>query len=333
METKWMKKLTLPVFAMLFVYYASHTGDQATSNLVNTMNEQEMQEEMVYSTADCYAIYALHESNNVVKTYVQKGEEEDSIQAIFDIFTVKSNQLPMGTTSLVSPMATLNDYQLENGVLTLNVSPEFLDYTADEEQDLLSSMVWTYTELAEVDKVKFEIDGEAVSNLNGTLAVNRGLDRSMGINLELDTTSLDNTQSVTLYFVTDDSKDGLLVPVTRIISASTDPITYSVSALIQGPTNQNYVSVFDQQTTLLTDPVVTDGLVSLNFSSDLYYDNQQTKVSSTMLNQLVMTLTELDEIDMVSVSIEGNIKVTDDASRSIAVPTGRFNVESTIGAY
>ena len=51
---------------------------------------------------------------------------------------------------------------------------------------------------------------------------------------------------MTLYFVTDDSKDGLLVPVTRLISASTDPVTYAVSALIQGPVNQNYVSVFDR---------------------------------------------------------------------------------------
>ena len=73
-----------------------------------------------------------------------------------------------------------------------------------------------------------------MSNLNGTLPVSRGLDRSMGINLELDTTNFDETQLVTLYFVTDDSKDGLLVPVTRLIPASTDPVTYAVSALIQG---------------------------------------------------------------------------------------------------
>ena len=100
----------------------------------------------------------------------------------------------------------------------------------------------------------------------------------MGINLELDTTNFDETQLVTLYFVTDDSKDGLLVPVTRLIPASTDPVTYAISALIQGPVNQK-MSVFDQETTLLlSDPVISDGLVSLNFSSELYYDSQQTKV-------------------------------------------------------
>lgn len=331
METKWVKKLTLPVLAMLFIYYATRE-DSTITNVVNTISNQTSQEQIVYTSEDYYVVYALHESDNLVKTYVEKGEEQDPIHAIFDVLTTKSNQLPAGTTSLISPMTTLNDYKLDNGVLTLDLSADFLDYTTEEEQDLLSSLVWTYTELADVDKVKFEIDGESVNNLNGALSVGRGLDRSMGINLELDTTNYDETQLVTLYFVTDDSQEGLLVPVTRLISASTDPITYAVSALIQGPVNENYISVFDQNTTLLSEPVVSDGLISLNFSKELYYDSEQTKVSSMMLTQLVMTLTELEDIEMVSVSINGNIKVMDEADHSIAVPTGRFDVSSLIEA-
>ena len=331
METKWVKKLTLPVLAMLFIYYATRE-DSTITNVVNTISNQTPQEQIVYTSEDYYVVYALHESDNLVKTYVEKGEEQDPIHAIFDVLTTKSNQLPAGTTSLISPMTTLNDYKLDNGVLTLDLSADFLDYTTEEEQDLLSSLVWTYTELADVDKVKFEIDGESVNNLNGALSVCRGLDRSMGINLELDTTNYDETQLVTLYFVTDDSQEGLLVPVTRLISASTDPITYAVSALIQGPVNENYISVFDQNTTLLSEPVVSEGLISLNFSKELYYDSEQTKVSSMMLTQLVMTLTELEDIEMVSVSINGNIKVMDEADHSIAVPTGRFDVSSLIEA-
>jgi len=331
METKWVKKLTLPVLAMLFIYYATRE-DSTITNVVNTISNQTPQEQIVYTSEDYYVVYALHELDNLVKTYVEKGEEQDPIHAIFDVLTTKSNQLPAGTTSLISPMTTLNDYKLDNGVLTLDLSADFLDYTTEEEQDLLSSLVWTYTELADVDKVKFEIDGESVNNLNGALSVGRGLDRSMGINLELDTTNYDETQLVTLYFVTDDSQEGLLVPVTRLISASTDPITYAVSALIQGPVNENYISVFDQNTTLLSEPVVSEGLISLNFSKELYYDSEQTKVSSMMLTQLVMTLTELEDIEMVSVSINGNIKVMDEADHSIAVPTGRFDVSSLIEA-
>ena len=31
----------------------------------------------------------------MIKTYVEKGEELDPIQAIFDVLTTKSNQLPL----------------------------------------------------------------------------------------------------------------------------------------------------------------------------------------------------------------------------------------------
>ena len=159
------------------------------------------------------------------------------------------------------------------------------------------------------------------------LAVGRGLTRDMGVNLELDTASLDNTQLVTVYFMTDDSQNAMLVPVTRLIPNSVDPIDYAVNTLIQGATSKDYISVFDHQTTLLSSPTIQDGLISLNFSSELYYDQNQTLVSSLMLKQLVMTLTEFDEIESVSVTINGNMKVLDDASRSVVIPTSRMNFE------
>lgn len=56
----------------------------------------------------------------------------------------------------------------------------------------------------------------------------------MGINLEMDTNNLDNTQLVTLYFMTDDTQNGLLVPVTRLIPSSVDPVNYAIDSLIQG---------------------------------------------------------------------------------------------------
>lgn len=38
---------------------------------------------------DCYEVYALHDSGYMVKTYVEKGEETDQVQAVFDLLTIK----------------------------------------------------------------------------------------------------------------------------------------------------------------------------------------------------------------------------------------------------
>ena len=322
METKWVKKLTLPVLAMLFIYYATRE-DSTITNVVNTISNQTPQEQIVYTSEDYYVVYALHESDNLVKTYVEKGEEQDPIHAIFDVLTTKSNQLPAGTTSLISPMTTLNDYKLDNGVLTLDLSADFLDYTTEEEQDLLSSLVWTYTELADVDKVKFEIDGESVNNLNGALSVGRGLDRSMGINLELDTTNYDETQLVTLYFVTDDSQEGLLVPVTRLISASTDPITYAVSALIQGPVNENYMELL-----VMIDALKRASAKEINVIMPYYgYSRQDRKaaprqpISAKLMADLIQTAgaTRLMCLDLHADQIQGFFNIPIDNFLALSI--------------
>lgn len=328
MKTHWLKKLTLPVLSMAFIYYLTNSGDEAaTKNLVEMITNQQSIVESNQTLEEYYEVYALHDSGYMIKTYVEKGEELDSVQAVFDILTIKSNQLPLQTTSLISPMTILNDYTLEEGVLTLDLSEDFLSYDVAKEQQVVETLVWSFTALEGVDRVKFEIEGQPVSNLNGTLAVERGLTREMGINLELDTLNLDETQLVMLYFITDDSDSGLLVPVSRLISSTLNPVTYAIESLIQGSVGGEYISLFDNQTTLMTDPVVENGMVTLNFSSDLYYDQDETIVSSLMLKQLVLTLTEIDGVDSVSISIDGNTEMMDDNLQVISIPASRDDFE------
>ena len=324
MRTYWLKKMTLPVLSMTFIYYLTNGGDDAaTKNLVETITNQQSNININQTLEQCYEVYALHDSGYMIKTYVEKGEELDSVQAVFDILTTKSNQLPLQTTSLISPMTVLNDYTLEDGILTLDLSEDFLNYDMSQEQQVVETLVWSFTALEGVDRVKFEIEGQPVSNLKGTLAVERGLTREMGINLELDTRQLDDTQLVTLYFMTDDSENSLLVPVSRLISNTVDPVTYAINSLIQGSVGGEYISVFDNQTTLMTEPVVEDGVMNLNFSSDLYYDQDETMVSSLMLEQLVLTLTEFEDIESVSISIDGNEEVMDENLQAVSVPIDR----------
>jgi len=334
MNLKWVKKLTLPVLAMLFVYYGQSLNRHNFNemNSVTSINEQTQLSRQQVNAATHHVIYGLHESNHVVRTYLERDFDVSEIQSIFQGLTVASNKLHPEVTSLIPVHSTLLDYELKDGHLILNLSEAFLDYALDDERQLLSALVWTYTELDEVDRVWFKIEGEAVKNLGGVLSVERGLTRSMGLNLELDLDliHLEDSKLVMLYFLTDDTPDGLLVPVTRLVANQTNVITYLIESLIAGPLGQNYISVFNHQTTLLDEPVLDNGILTLNFSSDLYYNKAQTQVSSAVLRQLVMTLTELEQVENVSVIIEGNVKVFDDELKPIAIPTNRYAFDSFI---
>ncbi|HAX73266.1 MAG TPA: hypothetical protein DCY20_07065 [Firmicutes bacterium] len=317
MGKNMLKRLTLPVLAMLLIYYV--TTDEATEagkSLIKTIEDQNVQVEV--NLDDYYTIYAPHESGNVVGTMIEKGEESDDVQAVYDIFTTKMNKLPQGVTSPLTPAAELIDYSIDQNVLTLNVTSDFLNYDLKDERKVLESLVYSFTSLPGIEVLKFKIDGLPVTNLNGTLSVERGLSKEMGINLELDSKTLDNTQVVTLFFLTDDHKDALLVPVTRLIPSTENAVQYVIQELINGPEDDKYISVFDNKVNLLTDPMIDNGVISLNFSNDLFYDNEKTVVSSLMLKQLVLTLTQFEEIKSVSIAVDGDEKVIEDQLKTVS---------------
>jgi germination protein M len=157
----------------------------------------------------------------------------------------------------------------------------------------------------------------------------------MGINLEVGAPHITDAQMMKLYFLTDDTDDALLVPVTRLVEKDVDPFEYAVSALVRGPIGATYISVFNHRATLLEQPKIEDGILTLNFSSELFYNQEQTQVSSQVIRQLVMTMTEFDEVYEVSVVIEGSSRVFDDAGNPITVPVGRNHIwgNDTIREY
>ena len=336
MKLERLQKLVLPVFVMLFVYYA-HNPDslgQKDINTVNSINESLPISNLQITDETHHVVYGVHEWGYVVRSYAPKDLSLGAVESIFMGLTENFSHNLQEITSLVPADAKLLDYELKDGHLTLNLSNEFLEYSPEQEQNLVSALVWTYTELDEVERVGFKIEGNPIANLSGTLPVGRGFTRSMGVNLEIDMnlSHLNDAKPVTLYFLTDDQTDASLIPVTRLIPAEENNITYVVESLIAGPVDQEYITVFNNQTTLIDEPILENGLLTLNFSSDLYYNQAQTKVSSAMLKQLVMSLMDLEEVEQVSVIIEGNVKVFDETLNLNTIPTSHFAVDSFIEA-
>ncbi|MGL4337665.1 MAG: GerMN domain-containing protein [Turicibacter sp.] len=321
MEKSLLKRLTLPVLAMLLVYYVTtDEANPASNNLIKSVNEQNSMEQSEVVNGAGVTVFALHESGHIVQTSVPNDKSSDQVEMVFELFTTKMNQLPIGIKSPLSPSATLINYVMEDGVLTLNVTSDFLSYDVENERTVLEALVWSFTEIQGVETVKFQIEGVPVSNLNGLMSVQRGLTREMGINLELDTVDVNDSQLVTVYYLTDDTQNGYLVPVTRLISSSQDPISYAINELINGPKTSEYVSVFDNQVALIDPPELEDGVISLNFNDALYYDRGQSMVSSLMMKQLVSTLTEFQEVDHVLISVDGNERVVNEQMKSVMKP-------------
>ena len=329
-KLEWVRKITVKQIAIMcvamvaiyFIAPASVNINQDDVNMVGSMGYS-YEEEDVQETQ---TVYALHESGYLVKTEVATGNDMSNVESIFTGLQVGTVRLQDTVDGLIPKGAVLRDYTVDNDVLTLNLSESFLYYRASVEENILTSLVWSMTELPHVDRVHFQIEGEPINNLNGAIDVGRGLTRAMGINLEVGAPRVLDTQMMMLYFFTDDTDDALLVPVTRLVARGVDPFEYAVSSLVRGPIGASYISVFNHRTALLESPKIEEGIMTLNFSSELFYNREQTQVSSQVIKQLVMTMTEFEEVYEVSVVIEGSSRVFDDAGNPITVPVSRNTI-------
>lgn len=328
-KLEWIKKVTVRQIAgmcmvMIAIYFIFVGNEEpAETNLVGSMGYSYQVETLEIET---HTVYVEHESGYVVKTEIEVCEDCSAVESVFAGIQNASERLPSNIEGLIPASSILRDYQLDDDILTLNLSESFLYYRSSQEENLLSSLVWSMTELPHVNRVHLQIEGEQVNNLNTGIDVGRGLTRAMGINLEVGAPRAIDAQMMKLYFLTDDTDDALLVPVTRLAPNYVDPFEYAVSALVRGPIGATYISVFNHRVTLLERPKIEDGILTLNFCSGLFYNQEQTQVSSQVIRQLVMTMTEFDEIYEVSVVIEGSSRVFDDAGNPITVPVSRNHI-------
>lgn len=329
-KLEWIKKITVRQIAgmciiMVAIYFIFAGNEEPMeTNLVGSMGYS--YQEDVPEETETHTVYVEHESGYLVKTEIEACETCSTVESVFAGIQHASERLPSNIEGLIPARAVIRDYQLDGDILTLNLSESFLYYRSTQEENLLSSLVWSMTELPHVNRVHLQIEGEEINNLNTGIDVGRGMTRAMGINLEVNAPRVTDANMMKLYFLTDDTDDALLVPVTRLVDNHDDPFEYAVSALVRGPIGATYISVFNHRATLLEEPRIEDGILTLNFSSELFYNSEQTQVSSQVIRQLVMTMTEFDEVYEVSVVIEGSSRVFDDAGNPITVPVSRNNI-------
>lgn len=245
--------------------------------------------------------------------------------------------LPNGFRAVL-PAGTEVDVNLkEDGTIVADFSDEFADYEPQDEMAILQAVTWTLTQFDNVEKVELRVNGheQKFMPVNKT-PINGSLSRADGINFDT-TEVLDimNTRPVTLYFLAE-SNDGetYYVPVTKRMKVSESNSYESiVKALIQGPAyTSGLVGDFNPQVTLMTEPKLENGNLTLNFNESILGSFEGDKIAKTVVDTLVLTLTEQPGVESISIMVngEGELMATDGTnvsepvSRPEKVNTGRF---------
>ncbi|RFU67548.1 GerMN domain-containing protein [Bacillus sp. V59.32b] len=246
-----------------------------------------------------------------------------------------SNILPNGFRPVL-PADTEVDVNIEKGVAVADFSPEFKNYKKEDELKILQAITWTLTQFDSVKTVKLQINGHELKEMpvNGT-PIDEKLSRAQGINLDTsDVTDITNTKPLTVYYVGEEKGNNYYVPVTKRVSESNeDNIAAVIEELIKGPSYTfNLMSDFVGDVELLESPKLADKKVILNFNESILASFKEKKISKTMLDALVLSLTEQKGIESVELQVKGSAKLLDEEGKPMTEPVTRPEKVNT-GSY
>lgn len=237
-----------------------------------------------------------------------------------------TEMLPNGFRAVI-PADTQLSVKIDEGVAVVDFSKEFKNYKKEDELKILQAITWTLTQFDSVKNVKLQINGKPLQEMpvNGT-PISEGLSRASGINIDTgDVVDITNTKAITVYFVGGDVGNYYYVPVTRRVSEKNeDNITAAVTELVKGPAlSSKLLTDFVPDVALLDTPTVANGKATLNFNDSILGSFKEKKVSQSILNALVLSLTEQKGIESVEVQVNGSADLLNEDGKPLSEPVVR----------
>lgn len=241
--------------------------------------------------------------------------------------------LPNGFQAVLPAGTEILGVNIKDGVAIADFSEEFKEYKAEDEQKILQAITWTLTQFDNIDKVKIRINGHDQDTMpvDGT-PISDGLSREDGINIDVShVTDVTNSIGVTLYFLAQSGDKSYYVPISKRIpnSGDMDKIEATVIGLIEGPSIQSGLfSDVPKETELLKAQKDSNGIVTLNFNEAIL-DNQKI-ISNASLHSLVLSLTELEDVNEVAIQVNGETNVLTESGDPLTQPVTREMVTKAI---
>lgn len=257
-------------------------------------------------------IYVLDADGMVVPQTFELPKAESAAMQVLEYMVVDgpiAELLPNGFQAVLPAETTILGVNLkEDGTLIVDVSEEFEQYEADNELKIIQAMTHTLTQFNDVERIKLWMNGHELTEMpiQGT-PISEGYSQANGINI-MTTAKPDvlHSEVATVFFPKQQQDELYYVPVTQYFhDQEEDMLTSIIESLLHHPqSDQQFVNVFNDETTLLKKPNVRDGVVQLEFSEHILQEQEDAVIANDVMETLVRTLTEQEGIEAVEVLVD-----------------------------
>ena len=259
-------------------------------------NETSYPEEIISINELTMPLYIKDQNGYVARTNIIKKKDND-IEYIINLLTKGSlyeNYLPVNFEPLIPENTKLLNYSLNDKVLKLNFSKEFLLVKENDEEKMIESLIYSLCELESIDKILIYVENEKLNELpNSKVKLPVSLDKSYGINKVYDIKSYKNVTKTTIYY-----------------ASKTDDLTYYIPITKITNNDANAVEIIVKE--LKTSPIYESNLISfLNASYELKnYEIMENSVNMSFDNKMLLNLNDENITEKVKYTLSLSIRDT-----------------------
>lgn len=259
-------------------------------------SETSYPEEIIRVSELTMPLYIKDQNNYVARTNIIKKGDND-IEYIINLLTKGSlyeNYLPVNFEPLIPENTKLLNYSLNDKVLKLNFSKEFLLVKENDEEKMIESLIYSLCELKTIDKILIYVENEKLNELpNSKIKLPVSLDKSYGINKVYDIKSFKNVTKTTVYY-----------------ASKTDDLTYYIPITKITNNDANAVEIIVKE--LKTSPIYESNLISfLNASYELKnYEIMESSVNMSFDNKMLLNLNDESITEKVKYTLALSIRDT-----------------------
>ncbi len=288
---------TLALFTLIFLY------------LFPIKNNNEVNESITYINAIKMPIYLIDENNYVARVHILKNSENinDNIKEIIKNLTINEKNedyLPEGFKAIIPSNTKINSFSLNNGLLKLDFSKEFLNISKNKEVKLIETLIFSLTELKEVKKIMIFIDGEKLNKLpHSKIYLPENLDKSFGINKVYELNSFKNIVQTTTYYIAKNTDETYYIPISKYSNDSNEKVEIIIKNLKSSPINQtNLISYLKASASLKSYQILEEGII-LSFDNNLIADLSNKNIIEEVKYSIYLSLRDTYNIESVSFNI------------------------------
>lgn len=281
------RKLIITTFALI-VFLITLTFPKVEEKIENVT--------ISYQSGNTFPIYLLDKDNLVARTTLAMKETSTIEQAkeIITFLTInnsKSAYIPATFEPVIPNNTTLLSIDIQDQVLKVNFSKEFLNVAKGYEEKMIECLVYSLTELEDIKGVILYVEGNMLQKIPNTdTALPSLLTRDIGVNKMYNLNSIKNVSKTTTYYIAKENETIYYVPVTLLENNDNNKIEIVIERLKSNPSLRTNLMSYLNASTELSNYEILEETVYLSFSPLLYEGLANTEMTEVVKYSISLSL-------------------------------------------